>query len=185
MNWILALIALANVACAILAWVAKIRWSNEYKAVVKQTIDTKDDAIKAKEAHIEHLRNEIENLKQMTPMKIREYFLSVKEQFEEYNEDLKSKIKLKDKEIDELQASGDVKNQKLKKAEQEKKQLVEKLKIYGETSTAMDTTIKTLKTITATAALAGKITLRKRLEDGSYVTADEWEKMKKKKEGGD
>lgn len=67
--------ALASAVAAVLAWAAKLRWSKEYAAA-------KDEVIRAKDAQIELLRNGIENLRSLTPMKIREYFLSVKKQLE-------------------------------------------------------------------------------------------------------
>jgi chromosome segregation ATPase len=85
MEWIQAIAAIASGLAAVLAWVAKIRWSNEFAAA-------KDETIRAKEAQIEFLEREIKGLQEMTPMKIREYFMSVKEQLEEYIDELNTKI---------------------------------------------------------------------------------------------
>lgn len=85
-QWIYAITALASAVAAILAWVAKLRWAKEYSAA-------KDETIKAKDAQIETLKNEIQNLRELTPMKLREYFLSVKEQLEEYNDKLQEELK--------------------------------------------------------------------------------------------
>jgi hypothetical protein len=53
---------------AVLAWLAKLKWSKEY-------IAAKDEIIRAKEAQIKQLQD-------MTPMKIEEYFHSVVRQLE-------------------------------------------------------------------------------------------------------
>lgn len=130
MNWVLwiyAISALASALAAVLAWAAKLWWAKEYAAAKDETIKAKDAQIaslkssieniqvlssetaKAKDAQIETLKNEIQNLRELTPMKIREYFLSVKEQLEEYNgklqEELASayeEVKKKDGEIRRL-----------------------------------------------------------------------------------
>jgi predicted nucleic acid-binding Zn-ribbon protein len=96
MNWILwvyAISALASALAAVLAWAAKLWWAKEYSAA-------KDEIIKAKDAQIETLKNEIQNLRELTPMKIREYFLSVKEQLEEYNDKLQGELKTAYEEIE-------------------------------------------------------------------------------------
>lgn len=96
MNWILwiyAISALASALAAVLAWAAKLWWAKEYSAA-------KDEIIKAKDAQIETLKTEIQNLRELTPMKIREYFLSVKEQLEEYNDKLQEEVKTAYEEVE-------------------------------------------------------------------------------------
>src|ERR1051325_1710512 len=114
MNWILwiyAISALASALAAVLAWAAKLWWAKEYSAAKDETIKAKEAQIaslkaeidsiqllcgetaKAKDAQIETLKNEIQNLRELTPMKIREYFLSVKGQLEEYNDKLQEELK--------------------------------------------------------------------------------------------
>ncbi|SRR6266404_3233068 len=101
--WIYALSALASAVAALLAWLAKLRWAKEYAVA-------KDETIKAKQAEIERLLHEVQSVRELTndvikakdiqiqllsdltPMKIREYFLSVRTQLEEYIENLKSQI---------------------------------------------------------------------------------------------
>ncbi len=73
MEIINALITLSAIVAAILAWVAKIRWAKEYAAA-------KDETIKAKEAQMEVLKERIIGLQDLTPPKVREYFLSMREQ---------------------------------------------------------------------------------------------------------
>ena len=96
---IYAIAALASSVAAVLAWASKLWWAKEYASA-------KNETIRAKEAQIELLKTELENLRQLTPMKLREYFLSVKEQLEEYNDHLRQElatayedIKRKDDEI--------------------------------------------------------------------------------------
>lgn len=77
--------ALASSVAAVLAWASKLWWAKEYASA-------KDETIRAKEAQIELLKTELENLRQLTPVKLREYFLSVKEQLEEYNDHLRQEL---------------------------------------------------------------------------------------------
>lgn len=76
---------LFSAIAAILAWVAKLRWSKEYS-------EAKNEIIRSKEASIELLERQIEQYKDLTPMRIREYFESVKSQLEEYNDELQQRI---------------------------------------------------------------------------------------------
>lgn len=126
MEWIYAIAALASSLAAALAWAAKLWWGKEH-------IAAKNETIKAKEAQIETLKSEIEGLRQLTPMKIREYFLSVKEQLTEYNDALKSQlneakqeINRKGNEIEMLRAKGDEQSSESKKLESERNQIEEK-----------------------------------------------------------
>jgi len=77
--------AVASALAAALAWLAKVLWAREYAAA-------KDEVIRAKEAQIDVLKEQLANLRELTPMKIREYFLSVKEQLEEYVDNLRTDL---------------------------------------------------------------------------------------------
>jgi hypothetical protein len=90
------LITLGSLAAAILAWIAKLRWSREFEKA-------KNETIKVKDARIAALEREVKSLQDMTPMKLREYFHSVKEQLEEYNEDLKKQLEQAKEENSKLQ----------------------------------------------------------------------------------
>ena len=103
MDWVYGVSALASALTAILAWVAKLRWSKEYAAA-------KDEVIRAKDEQIKVIEREIESLRHLTPMKIREYFESVTMQLEEYNNHLLSQltvahneVRLRNDRIEELQ----------------------------------------------------------------------------------
>lgn len=70
--------------------------------------------VRAKEEQIKLLEKEVNNLRELTPMKIREYFLSVREQLEEYveilQEDLRAarrEVSKKEEQIGRLQNEGE------------------------------------------------------------------------------
>lgn len=88
MEYIQGIITILSLIAAIMAWFVKLRWANEYK--------------EAKEAQINVLERELESYKEMTPMKIREYFISTKEMLEENIKHLEVTIDEKNKEITEL-----------------------------------------------------------------------------------
>jgi membrane-associated HD superfamily phosphohydrolase len=122
MLWIYVITALASALAAVLAWAAKLWWAKEYSAAKDETIKAKEAQIaslkaaletvqalaaetaKAKDAQIETLKDEIQNLRELTPMKLREYFLSVKEQLEEYNGKLQDELKIAYEEIEKKDA---------------------------------------------------------------------------------
>jgi hypothetical protein len=112
------IIAIVNALVAILAWFAKIRWSNEFARAKDETIKAKeamvevkdaqlqamimekDEVIRAKDEQIKMLEREVHSLQELTPMKIREYFLSVRQQIEEYNDLLKGELEEANREIE-------------------------------------------------------------------------------------
>lgn len=123
MEWISGIAALSGGLAAVLAWLAKIYWSREFAAA-------KDEIVKAKDAQIELLKNENAGLKDLTPMKIREYFLSVKQQLEEYNDNLwrdlqvaRQEIQDREVEICELKNVGTEKQVDLLRLEKERDEL--------------------------------------------------------------
>jgi hypothetical protein len=123
MEWIYAIAALASALATALAWAAKLQWSKEFK-------DAKDEIIRAKEAHIELLKNELQNLRDLTPMKIREYFISVRQQLEEYNSELQEKLQkareeseAKNREIQKLLSEGNTHSPDLKRLQAEKEEI--------------------------------------------------------------
>lgn len=144
------IITLMSALAAVLAWVAKIRWSKEYAAAKDETIksrdsqlavkdeqlsairallESKDEVINSKNAEIRVLEREIDNLRELTPMKIQEYFVSVKSQLEAYNEDLKQELKLatarlqeKDQQIKNLVTSQEIQFPSLIESVQESRQ---------------------------------------------------------------
>jgi hypothetical protein len=125
MEWLYALAAAASALSAVLAWIAKIRWSKEFATA-------KDEIIRSKDAQIALLEREIQGLRELTPMKIREYFLSVRQQLEEYNETLKAdldkardEIKCRNNELSELMRLGGDQAEKIQLLEEERDRLKE------------------------------------------------------------
>jgi len=87
-------ITILSLVAAILAWVSKLKWSKEYSRA-------KDEIIRLKDA-------EIEQLKELNPIKIREYFQSVKTQLEEYNDRLQCQLAIAEERIEELESQKPV-----------------------------------------------------------------------------
>jgi len=87
-----------------------LRWSQEYTSA-------KEAEIAAKNAQLQTLEREITSLRELTPMKIREYFLSVKGQLEEYNTLLQQQLEETRLEL----SSRDVRIQDLTRTEVEQR----------------------------------------------------------------
>ncbi len=100
MEWIYPGITLLSLIVAVLAATNKLVWAKEYR-------DAKDETIKAKEAQIELLKNEIQNLREFTSSKVRESFIGMKQQLEEYIEKLQQDLEKKNEDIVNLQKSGE------------------------------------------------------------------------------
>lgn len=155
--------SLASVIAAILAWIAKIRWSDEYskakdetikakdallaikEAQIQTVIMNKDEIIKAKEEQIKGLEREVQSLNELTPMKIREYFLSVRQQIEEYNDFLKNQlndaskeIEKKSEEIEKLKSEGTQKTEAIMKLEEDRQEI-------AQAAASLETQIDTLR----------------------------------------
>ncbi len=109
-------ITILSLVGAILAWVAKLRWSKEYATA-------KDETIKAREAQIAVLEAQIKVLQDFTPMKIQEYFVAVKKQLEDYNDLLQNKLKQAEETIKQVKDELEKKLEDLKIAKKEKEQL--------------------------------------------------------------
>lgn len=142
--------SLASATAAVLAWIAKIRWADEYSKAKDETIKAKDMLIEVKEAQLQTLiinKNEIikvkeeqigvlekqvKSLSELTPMKIREYFLSVREQMEEYNnllkkelDDARNELESKSQEISNLKQEGEKNISEIEKLEEERQHIAE------------------------------------------------------------
>jgi hypothetical protein len=122
-EWLQVGTAFASAVAAVLAWAAKIWWGREFSAA-------KDEIIRAKDAQIEVLNREIDSLRELTPMKLREYFLSMRKQLEEYNDFLKDKLEeancelaKKDSAILRLRNEGAKKKEEIQKLESERNQI--------------------------------------------------------------
>jgi hypothetical protein len=75
-NW-MEIAVVGSTVASILAWIAKIRWSREYRDATEKVIQAKDAVIQSREAQIAVLSEEIAFLKDITPMKMREYIDTV------------------------------------------------------------------------------------------------------------
>jgi chromosome segregation ATPase len=96
MKYINEIITVISLLAAVLAWLAKLRWSKEYS-------QAKDEIIRSKDAQIELLKQQIQNLMELNPVKLKEYFNTVKEQLEKYNDLLKEQLEVAKKEIEQKQ----------------------------------------------------------------------------------
>lgn len=94
-DWVKNLITLASALAAILAWVAKLRWSKEYSDAKNATIDSKEEQIKAKDeqiqtkqAYIEVVERENNSLREQTPEKLLERYQKIQGHHENMLEQL-------------------------------------------------------------------------------------------------
>jgi Tfp pilus assembly protein FimV len=88
MNWVQTiqlLVTLFSAAAAILAWIAKLKWSQEYTTA-------KEAEIKAKDAQIDSLNAQIQFWRSITPPELTKYYESVKEGLQKYIQDLKAQL---------------------------------------------------------------------------------------------
>jgi chromosome segregation ATPase len=92
------IITIISLLAAVLAWLAKLRWSKEYS-------QAKDEIIRAKDAQIDTLKLQVQNLMELNPVKLKEYYSAVKEQLEKYNDLLKEQLTAAKKEIEMMQNS--------------------------------------------------------------------------------
>jgi chromosome segregation ATPase len=92
------IITIISLLAAVLAWLAKLRWSKEYS-------QAKDEIIRSKDAQIETLKLQVQNLMDLNPVKLKEYYTAVKEQLEKYNDLLKEQLTAAKKEIEMMQNS--------------------------------------------------------------------------------
>jgi hypothetical protein len=94
MEWWGYAIVAGSIVSQILAWAAKLRWSAEYKNAKEAQIKSIEETIKSKEAHVALLESEVKSLQQLTPMKMREYFVSSTQTLEEYIDSLQKKSEI-------------------------------------------------------------------------------------------
>ena len=92
MEWFYVTAVILSALGTILAWVAKLRWSQEFADAKNAALEAKDAELRAREAQTQSLKLEIDNLRQLSSPKVREYFLSTKQQLEEFNEVLQKEL---------------------------------------------------------------------------------------------
>lgn len=93
---ILILTALANAISSIVAWIAKIGWSKEYK-------EAKDEIIKAKEAEITTLKEYIATLEKLNPKILKEWQANSLEMARTYSSQLEQQLQEAGKKIEALE----------------------------------------------------------------------------------
>ncbi len=83
---ILILTALLNCVAAVLAWIAKIQWSKEYR-------EAKDEIIRAKEAQISTLKEHIATLEKLNPAILKEWYQKGLEMAKTYISQVEDQLK--------------------------------------------------------------------------------------------
>lgn len=109
-------IAIINAIGAILAWVAKIKWSKEYRNATDRLLAAKEEIINTKIAEIEGLQKHIENLVRLNPKEIYEWYEGMKKIAYEYTNGLKEQLDLAETKIKDLEKENNDKSIKAKKA---------------------------------------------------------------------
>jgi len=104
------IVTLVSAVAAILAWVAKLRWSNEFK--------------EAKNAQIDALKQQLETYKELTSEKLLNHLSKTKEGLEGVISDYERKSLALKKELDTIK-SREKKNQDLQKKLQSTKEALE------------------------------------------------------------
>ena len=92
MNLILYIIVVLNSVVAILALVAKLKWSKEFSLAKDQIIKSKDAQIGELSSRINSLKDANQDLKDLSPMKLKEWVKTSTGLLEEYNDSLQSSI---------------------------------------------------------------------------------------------
>src|SRR4051812_4612895 len=84
-EWTALIVALSGLGTAISTTISKGRWSKEFSTA-------KDETIRAKEAEIALLREQLEMLREFLSPKAREYFIQTKTTLEEFIETLHAQL---------------------------------------------------------------------------------------------
>jgi len=91
-EWVKDLITLGSIIAAILAWVAKLRWSKEFADAKDATIQAKDEQIKTKQSHVDFLERENRSLQEQTPEKLLERYKTIQKQLEDVLDKLTNEL---------------------------------------------------------------------------------------------
>lgn len=155
-------VSIVSAIAALISATAAVFWGRGLATAKDETIRTKEaqidalcslqeETLKAKDAQMSALESQVRSYRELTPMKLREYFSSVKAQMEEHIQNLEEKlvasqtaINEKDAEISQLKVDGDVKATELEQLEAESSHLKreqnwlrQQLKTYQETEGAI------------------------------------------------
>jgi hypothetical protein len=97
--------ALLAAAAAVLAWIAKIRWADEFKAAKEaeiQSLKTRIQELKAtKDEQIAVYKSHVETLRQLDSTTLREHYISQREGFEEPVDELEQSVAEYERQLDE------------------------------------------------------------------------------------
>lgn len=139
MEWIQAIAAIASGLAAVLAWVAKIRWSNEFAAAKDETIRAKEAQMNVKDERISDLKEKIEWLRQFNPQSIQENYISAINQLDEINshlnreiEELKMEVANRDSLLSELSESKSEDQMRIENLTKERDNLRARIEILDE-----------------------------------------------------
>lgn len=119
----LTLTAAANAAAAVLAWLAKLRWSKEYQDATNRIIQAKDAIIDAKDTEIAVLQRYTDTLQQLNPKEVAEWYEGMKTVFKEYTDSLHSQLTTANQRIESLEAGGKQKDDDVRKSKEAHQQL--------------------------------------------------------------
>jgi DNA repair exonuclease SbcCD ATPase subunit len=100
--WLPWLVALISAVGGVLAWIAKLRWSQEFAQAKDATIAAKDAEIAAKEAQIKGLERELEFLRTINPKILREYNEAALQSLREFVELLQQKLEEAESRVHQL-----------------------------------------------------------------------------------
>ena len=106
-----------SVLAAILAWVAKLRWSDEFKQAKEAQIAAVEQTVKAKEAQISGLQEQVQFWKDRNPETIERYHKAVENKFQEIIQDLEQRLEKASQELSEAQRKPPEEREKLARQE--------------------------------------------------------------------
>jgi len=157
MEWLYPVVAILGISSSIVAWLVKLRWSQEFKEAKESQLQSKEEIIKikeaqlksledsskgqlqgkeeilkAKDAEISALNREIESLKELSSIKVREHFLSVKHTLEESITTLERELKeakIKSEEAENSLQDKEIQIEKLLPESEINKSKIEELEI--------------------------------------------------------
>lgn len=131
MTWIevvFVLTACANAVAAVLAWVAKLRWSKEYIDATNRIIESKDQLLRVKDSEMAVMQRHVDTLQQLNPKQVSEWYDGLNKMFTAYSANLHRQLAVADRTINELRASDTGKDEELRRAREAYEKLSDQLK---------------------------------------------------------
>jgi len=162
--------------------------SKTFREAIDRTIQANNAELSQKDSHIMQLKDHIQVLKDIYNSdvvdKMKNDFNTTRvklKELEKNAQDLKLELVRTKDILTKESAEKKELSQEVAELNQRINELQQMTNTIGEASTAMDTALSSLYSITATATIANTITPRKEIEPGIYVTREEWEQMKERK----